>query len=159
MTKNVLRFSIVSLLFSAGFVFAQNSAPPSARPRQEPCWKQAGISPSVMEQHHAIELDRRSQVETVCQNSSLTPQQKQQQVREIRQQAQQKMDALITPEQQSTLHACQQQRGMNGSSNGGQHPGGAMPCGNFGSSQGRQGPSNGRAPGSNPQPATDVPQN
>jgi hypothetical protein len=111
-----------------------------------------------MEEHRSIETDAHSQLASVCENSSLTPQEKQHQVREIRQQAQQKIDALITPEQQSALHSCQQQRAA-GSANGGHHHGGAGPCGNFAASQERQGPSNGKASGSNPQPPADAPQN
>lgn len=167
MLRDVLRFTMLALVFSAGLLLAQNGAPPSAsnppssttqRTRQEPCWQQAGVSRSVMEQHRSIEMDAHSQVASVCGNSSLTPQQKQQQVREIRQQAQQKMDALITSEQQSALHSCQ--HAANGS-NGSRRPDGAGPCGNFAASQGRQGPSNGRAAGSNPQPPTSdsAPQN
>ena len=170
MPIKILQIVMLTLLYSAGPLLAQNGAPPStgnppssatppARARQEPCWQQAGISRSVMEQHHSIEMDAHSQVASVCENSSLTPQQKQQQAREIRQQAQQKMGALITPEQQSALHSCQQQRAANGSPNGSHRPGGAGPCGNFAASQGRQGPSNGRAGGSNPQPPADTPQN
>jgi hypothetical protein len=111
----------------------------------------------VIEQRHAIERNTHSQIEGVCGNSSLTPRQKQQQAREIRQEGQQKMDALVTPEQLSTLHACQQQRAANHPMNEG-HPGGAGPCGNFASSQGRQGPSNGSAGSNNPQPPADAPQ-
>jgi hypothetical protein len=99
-----------------------------------------------MEQRHAIERDTHSQVAAICENSSLTPQQKQQQARETREQGQQKMDALITAQQLSTLHACQQQRGTYHPHNEGSHPGGAGPCGNFAASQGRQGPSNGGSP-------------
>jgi len=168
MGKRVLRFAVVTVLFSCSLLLAQNSAPPSGgnpapptggRSRPEPCWQQAGISRTVVEEHHSIEMDAHSQIATVCENSSLTPQQKQQQVREIRQQAQQKVDALITPEQQSALHSCQQQRTGNGSSNGGHRPGGAGPCGNFAAAQGRQGSSNGKATGSNPHPPEGGPQN
>jgi hypothetical protein len=168
MPNTILRFLMLTLLFSCAPLWAQNGAPPSAgnppssappaRARQEPCWRQAGIRQSVMEQHRSIEADAHSQVAGVCENSSLTPQQKQQQVKEIRRQAQQKMDALITAEQQSTLHSCQQQRAANGSPNGSHRGGGAGPCGNFAAAQGRQGPSNGKA-GGNPQPPADVPQN
>jgi hypothetical protein len=170
MPKNILRFAMLSAVLSAGTMMAQDgtpeppSNPPSSaparpvRPGQEPCWQQAGISQGVIEQRHAIERDTRSQIEGVCGNSSLTPRQKQQQAREIRQQGQQKMDALITPEQLSTLHACQQQRAANHPMNEGRHPGGAGPCGNFASSQGRQGSSNGNAGSNNPQPPADSPQ-
>lgn len=85
-----------------------------------PCWQQAGIEKSVMEQRWAAERETRSQVEAVCANSSLTPQQKQQQAREIRQQAHQKMEGLITPAQEKTLTACQQERGVNHGGGGGQ---------------------------------------
>lgn len=171
MPKKILRFAMVTLALSAGLLFAQDSTPPSssnppssappahlARGRQVPCWQQAGISPSVMEQHRTIERDAHSQIEAVCENSSLTPQQKQQQAREIRQQAQQKIDALVTPEQQTTLRSCQQQRAANRLPNEGRHAGGAGPCGNFGSAQGRQGSANGNT-GGNPQPPADTPQN
>jgi hypothetical protein len=105
-----------------------------------PCWQQAGIEKSVMEQRWVNERETHSQVEAVCSNTSLTAQQKNQQVREIRQQARQKMEGLITPDQEKTLMACQQERGMGhpgGASgrrweggcgewaNGGAHPGGA----------------------------------
>jgi hypothetical protein len=163
MTKKFL-FIAMLLSFSASAFWAQDSAPPanntpapSPRNHQEPCWKQAGLSRSVMEQHRSIEADAHSQVASVCENSSLTPAQKQQQVREIHHQAEQKMNALITPEQQATLHACQQQRrAANGAPNGERHPGGGGPCGNFAASQG---PANGRAPANNPQPPADAPQN
>jgi hypothetical protein len=171
MLKNILRFATVTAVFSAGMLTAQDSAPPSssnppssvqpahpARTGQEPCWKQAGINQSVMEQRHTIERDTHSQIEGVCENSSLTPRQKQQQVREIRQQAQQKLDALVTPEQLSTLHSCQQQRAANRPVDEGYRPRGAGPCGNFASSQAHQDPSNGNAGSNNPQPPADAPQ-
>ncbi|MFZ0770847.1 MAG: hypothetical protein WCA49_02470 [Candidatus Sulfotelmatobacter sp.] len=137
-----------------------SSAQPAhpARTGQEPCWQQAGIGQPVIKRRHTIERDTHSQIEGVCENSSLTPRQKQEQVREIRQQAQQKMDALVTPEQLSTLHSCQQQRAASRPSNEGQRPRGSGPCGNFASSQGRQGPSNGNTASDNPQPPADSPQ-
>jgi Spy/CpxP family protein refolding chaperone len=172
MLKNILRFAMATALFSAGMLPAQESAPPSSsnppssaqpahpgRTGQEPCWKQAGIGQSVMEQRHTIERDTHSQIEGVCENSALTPRQKQQQVREIRQQAQQKLDALVTPEQLSTLHSCQQQRAANHPVNEGHHAQGAGPCGNFASSQGQQSPSNDNAGNANPHSPADAPQN
>jgi len=164
MPTKILRFVFLTLLCLTVPLWAQNGAPPSTgnpppAARQAPCWQQAGLTRSVMEQHRSIETDAHSQVASVCENSSLTPQQKQQQVKEIRHQAQEKMDALITPEQRVALHSCQQQRAANGSGNGSHRPTGGGPCGNFASSQGRQGASNGKAAGSNPQPPADTPQN
>jgi hypothetical protein len=143
----------VAIVFFAVALWAQNAPPsgnsPSSPPQghQEPCWKQAGITRPVMEQHQQIERDAHTQIASVCEDSSLTPQQKQEQVKQIRQQAEGKTSALIPAEQLSALHACQQQR------RGGnmQHHAGAGPCGNLASQQGRQGNANGNE-GGNPQP-------
>jgi ABC-type sugar transport system substrate-binding protein len=145
--KKFPHLAMLILVFSTTALSAQSSGSPSGSPaRQEPCWKQAGITRPVMEQRRAIERDAHSQIAAVCENSSLTPQQKQEQAHEIRQQEQQKVDAIVTPEQQSAIRSCQQQRGRNGGANEGHHPGGS-PCGNFGASQGRQGPANGNTGG------------
>jgi len=150
MVRDFLRIAVV--IFWSALALAQTAPPSNSSPsspqagRQEPCWKQAGIGQSVMEQHQQIEHDAHSQMVSVCEDTSLTPGQKQEKVREIRQQREEKINALLTPEQQSTLHACQQQR------HGGNmaHHAGAGPCGNMGA-HGRQAPENGDA-GGNPQP-------
>jgi hypothetical protein len=147
MPKRLLQ--LATILFLAATLNAQNSAPPSGSApagRQEPCWKQAGISQTVFAQHQQIEHDARSQIATVCENSSLAPQQKQEQVKEIRRQSEQKKDALITPAQQTTLHACQQQRWGNREN----HPMGGGGCGNFAQHRGQQGAANGNS-GETPQ--------
>ena len=81
--------AIVIFLLSSGALSAQSNAGSSGSSstppgRQEPCWKQAGITRAVMEQHQQIEHDAHSQIAGVCEDSSLTPQQKQEQVRTIR---------------------------------------------------------------------------
>jgi hypothetical protein len=133
MSLKMLSFLAVTLLFCEPLL-AQNTPPanPSGQPRLggrggTPCWQQAGIDKSVMEQRWALEKDTRAQVDAVCSNSSLTPQQKQQQAREIRQQAKTKMEGLVTADQEKALTACQQQRGMNhnGMGGGSQQNGGA----------------------------------
>jgi len=123
----MLKKSVWLVFLCAVPLFAQdappaNSTPPSQtqpmrRGHMEPCWQVAGIDRSVVEQRQSLERETHSQVEAVCSNSSLTPQQKRQQVREIRQQAHQKLEGLLTADQEKALTACQQQRGMN-------HPGG-----------------------------------
>ena len=143
--------AVASLLLSVWPFFAQTSTPPSANPpanspaqthpmnrgNDQPCWQVAGIEKSVMEQRWALERDTRSQISAACSDSSLTPQQKQQKAREIREQSRQKMIALVTPDQETKLTACQQERGMN-------HPQGTGGCGDWS----RQGPR--RSGSSNP---------
>jgi Spy/CpxP family protein refolding chaperone len=155
MSNKSVSFAIAVFLFSAAALVAQSSGAPSGNSpamqsgHQEPCWKQAGITRSVMEQHQQIEHDAHSQVASVCEDSSLTPQQKQEKARQIRQQADEKINAIITPEQMSSLHACQQQRRGGNGGNMGHH--GGNPCGNFGG-QGRQGTENGNSGGTPQQP-------
>jgi hypothetical protein len=119
---------------------------PTRRGNLQPCWQVAGIDKSVMERHQAIEREARSQAASVCSNSSLTPQQKHQQIREIRLQARQKMEGMATPAQKQAFFACRQERGMKGEPgeegirggcgempNGGAHPNGTpegAPAGN-----------------------------
>jgi len=149
-------FCPVVLLISAGTLLGQSVPPTSTQPSQgrpgrrggQGCLQQAGIEKSVMEQIHSIGHDARSQVESVCSNSSLTPQQKQQQVREIKEQAMRKREGLITPDQQKALTACQQARGGNHPNAGGPHEGLGGGCGEFSRNGSRPGGSTNRAPNS-----------
>jgi hypothetical protein len=102
----------------------------ATRPRQTPCWEEAGISKSAMERRRQIQQSTRAEVEGVCADSALSMQQKHEKIREIRQRARQEMEGLVTPQQQEALRACQQAR------SGGVHPGlgghaggGTGPCG------------------------------
>ena len=155
----------LSALFSAT-LFAQGVPPPTnpSGPTRmgrggTPCWQQAGIDKSAMERRWALERDTRSQVEAVCSNSSLTPQQKQEQAREIRRQSKQKMEGLITADQEKALTACQQQRGMNHNGMGGSsHEGGAGREGGCGEWPHNGAHSNGAGGSGNPPPPT-PPQN
>ena len=105
------------------------ATPPGRQPRVEPCWKQAGISKAAMEERAATSRQTRSQIEAVCTNSSLTPQQRQQQIRQIHEQAKQRMEALVSPQQQEALRACQQSRAANHLPAPGVHRGGGTgPC-------------------------------
>ena len=144
-----------ALLLAAWPLLAQTATPsPSSGPQMAgrrggapPCLQKAGIDRSVMEQLHSIQTGSRSQIASVCENSSLTPQQKQEQVQQIRQQSKQKIDSLITPQQQEALHSCQQQMGMN-------HPGmaGVTGTGPFGG-----GPGCGERPHPNPSGSSSSP--
>ena len=99
----------------------------------KPCWEVAGISKSAIAERRRIEQETRSQVQSVCNDSSLNEQQKREKIREIRQQSHQQIDALISPQQQEALKACQKERaaargGSAGHGAGGIHRG-EGPCG------------------------------
>lgn len=125
------------LLFSAPTLSAQLARRPLARRlpqervHQEPCWKQVGISKAAIDERKAIARETRSHVEAVCADNALTPGQKRQRIREIRQQARQRSQSLISPQQQEQLRACQKERAASHPpSPGVHHPARATgPCG------------------------------
>jgi TolA-binding protein len=99
---------------------------------KEPCWQQAGISKSAIAQVHQIQESTRSQVESVCSNSSLSPQQKQQEIRQLHQQAHQRIEGLVGAQQAQAFRTCQEQRGH---VSGGMHQG--SPCENIAGNTGQ----------------------
>lgn len=102
-------------------------------PRQEPCWEQAGVSKAAMQERRSLEQSSRAEIQSVCANSSLTPQQRREQIRAIRQRTRQQVDGIITPQQREAIKSCREARGHTGG--GGFHGGGGGggrgegPCG------------------------------
>lgn len=112
------------------------SAPPLApraaqQPRVEPCWQVAGISKATMQERAAVERETHSQIAAVCADSALTPQQRQAQIRQIRQEARQKQETLVSPSQMEALQACQRERAAAHPPAGLHHGGNPGPCGEF----------------------------
>jgi hypothetical protein len=142
--KTVLSALLAGIVLSAALVeraAAQvpiRTGPPGAtrptpRPRVEPCWEVAGVTKSAIEQRRTINRQARQEVEAVCANSSLSIQQKRQQIQQIHQRERQEIDAIITPAQREAMRACREQRGHGGGGHvGGGHGGGLcgeMPVG------------------------------
>jgi Spy/CpxP family protein refolding chaperone len=130
--------AIIVLVCSALLVSAQTSPPQHptrTKVREEPCWQKVGITQEVKDQRDQIARDTRSQVEQVCADSSLNDQQKKQKIHEIHQDAKQKSQGLMSPQQLEELQACQKERaGSHPTSAGMQHGGG--PCAEFNSPTG-----------------------
>jgi len=112
---------------------------PTRRGGQEPCWKQAGIAPQAQQQRRQIEENTRAEVQSVCNDSSLSQQQKQAKIRQIHQQSRQQIEGLMNPQQRQAVESCRSQRSSSGGGglakiahkNGG---GGQGPCGSLTSS-------------------------
>ena len=106
------------------------SNPSSTHPKKEPCWEVAGISKASMEERRALNRQAKAEVDSVCANSSLTLQQKHEEIRAIHEREKQQAQSLVTPQQQEALRACQESRGHGGGHGGfggGGH--GMGPCG------------------------------
>jgi Spy/CpxP family protein refolding chaperone len=127
--------------------------PANRTPRQQPCWQQVGISKEAMEQRREVEQNTRAQVESVCADSSLTSQQKHTKIKELRQQARQQIESIITPQQQEELKACNAERNA-GHPSGGPRPGGAGigPCGEAASAPASGSPGGNTPAGNNADP-------
>ena len=141
----VLLLSLAALPMAAQ-ITGQRTLPGSATSprnlRRNPCWQQAGISRAVEQQTRSMRLTLQSEVSAVCMDSSLTPEQRREKIRELRRASQERINGLITPAQEQELHACRAARG------GGLHRGGGGmhrgPCG-------ETLPQTGQKPGAKPQ--------
>jgi len=108
---------------------AQPVAPrPVQQPRVEPCWQVAGITKAAMQERSAVDRETRTQIAAVCADAALTAQQRRDQIHQIREQAKQRQEALISPSQQEALQACQKERAAAHPPAPGLHHGGG-PCG------------------------------
>jgi len=130
----ILKRLVFAFLLSSAItgcpLWAQTSANPQApapngRRFAQPCWKQAGVSSSAVPQLREIRQTMHSQVEAVCSDSSLSSQQKQEKVQQVRQAAFQQMDGLVGSQQVEALRSCYAQRAGGG---GGMHHGSGNPC-------------------------------
>lgn len=131
--------AVVSLLLTYPLAAQMAPSPISPRPttptrqaHHSPCWQQAGVSQSAIERRKQIEESMRGQVESVCSDSSLTPQQRQEKIHQLHQEARQQMQGLITPQQEQALRSCREKHGE-AVHMGGMHGASAGPCGQMSS--------------------------
>jgi hypothetical protein len=125
--SGLLKFASLVAVLAAAPVFAQRRPPSPAPPaqkgslgqtriqgasqaKQPTCMQEAGISQATLDQLQSINLQTRSEVQGVCSNSSLSEQEKLQQIREIRQRAQAQRNGLISPQQRQEIQQCQKAR-------------------------------------------------
>ncbi len=110
------------------------SHPSPVNPRygghRQTCWQIAGIPRSVAEQGREIEVNARSQVQGVCSNAALNPQERQQQLRQIHQTERQQLESLVSAQQMEAYRSCRQERGRSANVGGG--------CGNVTAPQGAE---------------------
>ena len=140
---NLLLVLLIAFPVSAQTQFPETQVPTPRPPRvehrraphphPEPCWRQAGVSKAAIEQRRSLQQTARSEVQSVCANSSLTQQQRHQQIRAIRERTRQQLDSLISPQQREAIRTCEETRHGSHHGEGGMHAGGRGegPCGEF----------------------------
>jgi len=106
--------SVAMLLLVPGLVLGQPvQAPPTVggvKSGERACFQKAGVTDSVWERVHAIRQNADRQVTTICQNASLTPDQRRQQITQVRVQATRQIDALLTPQQLAGVESCRAEK-------------------------------------------------
>lgn len=124
-----------------------------------PCYEVAGVSKAAIERRRSVAQEANAQVEAVCANASLTPQQRAQEISRIRKQESTELNSIITPQQQEAIKECNQARHPS-TGVAAPHPGGIRrgPCGEVLGGVGTGIPHPGPAPGApirgTSQPAT-----
>ena len=122
--------TLALVVFVPGASLAQPvQAPPTvggAKTGEAACFQKAGVPDSVWEQVHSIRQNAHQQAATICQNASLTPDQRRQQVKQTHALAKRQIDALLTPQQLEGIKMCREERRMErtGGSKGGGGKGG-----------------------------------
>jgi hypothetical protein len=83
---------------------------PSARPprvRQVPCWKQAGLSPEMVNQRWKIEDQQKTKIESVCSDPITTAKQKHDKIDGIHEETTAAIAKLIPAKQLQEFNKCQ----------------------------------------------------
>jgi hypothetical protein len=114
--KIVKAGSAAMLVLVPGLALGQPvQAPPTVggvKSGESACFQKAGVPDSVWEQVHAIRQNADRQVTTICQNAGLTPDQRRQQITQVRAQAKRQIDALLTPQQLAGIEPCRAEKRM-----------------------------------------------
>jgi len=105
-----LAFLMPSILLAQGHPVPSSTQPAGSHRQEAPCLKQAGISATTWEEIQSIHKGILQQVTSICQDSSLTTDQKRQQVQGAFRKGQHQIRNLLSPQQQEAFRACQQQR-------------------------------------------------
>ncbi len=114
--KSFIRMLLAIGLLAPAMVLAQeapaeNSESNNAQAMQHEhgegnCFKQAGISQSTMEQIKDLHQKMHQQAVDVCQNTSLSADQKREQLKQLHEQTHSQTMSLLSPEQQQKIKQC-----------------------------------------------------
>ena len=151
--KGSLIGALMLLLLTPALLLAQDQQGPQAmrRGQEAPCFKQAGVSDETWQKIMEIHKANHQNVVGICENSSLSAQQKRDQLRQAFRETQKQVHDLLTPQQQDAVKQCRKEHrksmggGMGGMRRGGR---GGDPCARIlrQQNQGQGGPPEGSGP-------------
>lgn len=119
----LFKFSLISLVFGAALLAWGQDAVPTAPPPAPRAaarrfgmprvFRQLNLTPDQKTQVRDLLQKQRQQVQSIRQDASLTPEQRQTDIKQLRQSTHQQVLGVLTPEQQARLKQIQQrQRGL-----------------------------------------------
>ena len=142
--KGSLFAALMIILCVPAMLFAQDqqgappegAAPPTQamrRGQEPPCFKQAGVSDETWQKIMEIHKANHQNMVGICENTSLSAQQKRDQIKQAFRDTQKQVHDLLTPQQQDAVKACRQERrgerqGMGGGMRMHRGGGGGDPC-------------------------------
>ena len=127
------------------------TTPAQRRRTRNACLVHAGISKDLMDKRMSIMQQTRSQIETICGDSSLADADKKTQVRQARQDARKQIADEIAPEQEKAIESCDRDANLpTGEGNGNPCRHNNLAKGNAPSGSARNNPPNANSPNGNP---------
>jgi len=78
--------------------------------RQPPCWREAGMSPGMVNQRWQLEDNAKTKISAVCTDTSLSADQRLAKIHEIHQETDAQIAKIIPEKQLSAFKACQAER-------------------------------------------------
>ena len=112
--KAITGAALAVVLFLPALALSQPvQAPPTlgaVKSGEPACFQRAGVLDSVWQQVHAIRQNTHQQVTAICQNASLTPDQRHQQIKQAHALAKRQIDGLLTPQQLAGIKSCRAER-------------------------------------------------
>lgn len=83
------------------------AARPRRRARPVPCWRQAGLTPAMVNQRWKLEDQQKSKIAAVCTEPSTSAQQKHEKIEQIQVETDQAIARLIPVKERKTFDQCQ----------------------------------------------------
>ena len=122
--KGSLIGALMLLLLTPALLRAQDqqsAPPPGAAPgpqamrrgQEAPCFKQAGVSDETWQKIREIHKANHQNMVGICENSSLSAQQKRDQIRQAFRETQKQVHDLLTPQQQDAVKQCRKEHRKN----------------------------------------------
>jgi hypothetical protein len=85
----------------------ESAARPRRRARPVPCWRQAGMTPEMVNQRWKLEDSQKTRIAAVCSEPSMSAQQRHERIQQIQVETDQAIARLIPTKERQAFNQCQ----------------------------------------------------